>query len=274
MSPFYKQDKLSGEHMALPCGKCPECLKRRVSAWSYRLVKQGQAARSAHFVTLTYDTHHVPITKKGWMNLCKRDLQLFFKRLRKNTKIKDIKYYAVGEYGGKSYRPHYHLILFNTEPHQVEQAWVDNNGYAIGQCHFGTVAEASIGYTLKYVCKPSRVPLHKNDDRQPEFALMSKKLGMNYLIEQMINYHKNDLEKRMFIPLQDGKKIAMPRYYKDKIYNEQERKKISKFIQQKVEKENDLNHKKYGDDYEKHLVESYRHKFETYYKNQRLSETL
>lgn len=31
----------------------------------------------------------------------------------------------------------------------------------------------------------------------------------------------------MYLPIEDGKKIAMPRYYKDKIYNETERKRLA-----------------------------------------------
>jgi len=34
----------------------------------------------------------------------------------------------------------------------------------------------------------------------------------------MKKWHKSDLENRMYVNLEDGKKIAMPRYYKDKIY--------------------------------------------------------
>ena len=60
-------------------------------------------AMSAQFITLTYDTSTVPITRNGYMSLDKRDLQLFFKRLRKSqgkdstgASMPPIKYYAVG----------------------------------------------------------------------------------------------------------------------------------------------------------------------------------
>lgn len=39
----------------------------------------------------------------------------------------------------------------------------------------------------------------------------------------MQRYHKADLENRMYVPIEDGKKIAMPRYFKDKMYNNEER---------------------------------------------------
>lgn len=227
ITPFYlNNDEQS--NLPLPCGKCPPCIKRKVSGWSFRLMKEGEVSSSSFFITLTYNYDNVPITPKGFMNLSKRDLQLYFKRLRKliygNSKS-NIKYYAVGEYGGKTNRPHYHIILFNVKSiEKISQAW------QLGHIHYGTLTEASIGYTLKYVSKPSKVPLHKNDDRQKEFSLMSKGLGKSYITKNMIKWHHADLEKRMYVNLKDGKKASMPRYYKNKIYDEQQRAVISRYI--------------------------------------------
>lgn len=217
----------------VPCGKCPECLKRRTSGWSFRLLQEEKTACSAHFITLTYDTQYVPITDRNFKSLDKQDLQKFFKRLRFNHNptnlpgIPPIRYYAVGEYGGKTMRPHYHIILFNAHITLIQPSW------GLGHVHYGKVSGASIGYTLKYVCKPGKVPLHKNDDRQKEFALMSKGLGKNYLTEAMKQWHLNDLEGRMYCNLTDGKKISMPRYFKDKIYSNMERKIVAELLEKK-----------------------------------------
>ena len=178
------------------------------------------------------------------MNLDKRDVQLFMKRLRKLSTEK-IKYYLCGEYGGTSNRPHYHIILFNAEVKNIEAAWQRGN------THYGEVSGASIGYTLKYMSKVSRIPMHKNDDRQPEFSLMSKGLGQNYLTENMQGWHKADLLNRVHMVLPDGKKVAMPRYYKDKLYTENERARIA-FILGAEQKQRDLkqeqeNFDKYGE---------------------------
>lgn len=250
-TPYLVRTEMDSGFTPVPCGKCPECLKRRTSGWSFRLELEGQRAVSAHFITMTYDTSTVPITSKGYMDLRKKDLQLFFKRLRK-AHPKDhtsLKYYAVGEYGGKSNRPHYHLILFNAQIELISPAW------DLGTIHYGQVTGASIGYTLKYMCKPSRIPMHKNDDRQKEFSLMSKGLGSNYFEDEkkkpkrIVQWHKNDLTDRMHLTLLDGKKIAMPRYYKDKIYTEQQRKRIAYFA---VIKSNELR-----DKHERDMFEQY-----------------
>lgn len=169
ITPFYKK---TGEG-PFPCGKCPACRLRRASDWSFRLMEEEKVSSSAYFLTLTYDTKFVPITERGFMSLDKRDLQLFFKRLRKAhiSGANPIKYYAVGEYGGRSRRPHYHVIAFSAELSKVQPAW------QLGSVHYGTVTGASIGYTLKYISKPAKIPQHQNDDRVPEFSLMSKNWG-------------------------------------------------------------------------------------------------
>lgn len=173
------RNKVTAEWGTFPCGKCPPCLKARASSWSYRLMKEEKLYTNSMFLTLTYDTSTVPITPRGYMTLRKSDLQLFFKRLRKALPDSKIKYYAVGEYGGKTCRPHYHIILFGANPGAVAKAWCIEDKFtrqrtSIGNCHYGVVTGASVGYTLKYIQKPGKIPMHRNDDRVKEFSLMSK----------------------------------------------------------------------------------------------------
>lgn len=218
MKPFPIKNNLK-EEVYVPCGKCPECLSRRASGWSFRLMQEERISSSSHFLTLTYDTQHVPITPAGFMNLDKRDVQLFMKKLRKVHSQK-LKYYVVGEYGGKSNRPHYHMLLFNARVDLIQPAWDK------GAIHYGDVSHASVGYTLKYMCKPPRIPMHRNDDRLREFSLMSKGLGLSYLSDNMIAWHWDDPQNRMYCNIDNGKKIAMPRYFKNKLYTDEERKEI------------------------------------------------
>jgi hypothetical protein len=208
---------------------------RRVSGWSFRLVQEDKRAYSSSFLTLTYNTQHVPLSKKGFMTLSKTDLQSFFKRLRYYEKEhryrtdsknnSPIRYYAVGEYGSRFSRPHYHIILFNASIESIEKAWCID-GKPIGEIYHGYVSEASVGYCLKYINKPSKIPLHQNDDRKKEFALMSKRLGDNYINDRTKKWHTSNLHGNYYLPLQDGKKASIPRYYKEKLYAEEQRKAI------------------------------------------------
>lgn len=169
LTPFAITVKRTNEKVSVPCGRCPQCLARRISGWSFRLQHASKQCTSAYFITLTYAPPHCPVTPKGFMSLSKRDVQLFFKRLRKaHPKQSNIRYFACGEYGGNGERPHYHLILFNAERPLIQPAW------NLGSVHYGTVSGASIGYTLKYMCKPHRYPKFHGDDRPREFSLMSK----------------------------------------------------------------------------------------------------
>lgn len=228
LTPLSIRNKVTGELVVVPCGKCPDCKGRRVSGWSFRLMLEEKRCESAYFVTLTYDRDHCPRTDRGFMTLRKSDVQKFFKRLRKSLPEAKIKYYAAGEYGTRNWRPHYHIILFNADKLSIEKAWRDE-GKSIGGIDIGTVTGASIGYTLKYITKEKRIPLHRNDDRIPEFALMSKGLGSAYITDRMKKWHTADLENRMYLTTTDGKKVSMPRYYKDKMYTESERERIAFF---------------------------------------------
>lgn len=210
------------DQLTVACNRCPACIRKRVSTWSFRLSKQGEVATSALFVTLTYDTDHVPISPNGYMTLDKTDLQKFFKRLRKFYKFtRDIKYYACGEYGTNNYRPHWHIILFNADYEGVETAWA-LDGVQIGYIHYGEVTPASIGYTLKYITKEKRVGLHVRDDRAEERSYMSKRLGANYLTDAIKEWHQADLLNRLYAPLKDGKKAPLARYYRDQIYTREQ----------------------------------------------------
>lgn len=243
---------MTNETIPVPCGKCPACVARQVSAWSFRLCQEGVISSSAWFITLTYSTTHVPITRAGYMSCNKKDVQNFMKRLRKahppNVRLK---YFLAAEYGGKTQRPHYHLILFNADVSLIQSAW------DLGNVHYGSVTPASIGYCLKYISKGRLIPSHKNDDREPEFRLMSKRLGANYLTDNMVKWHKADLENRMYCNLQGGQKISMPRYYKDKIYSEQERKRVAFFSRLKMIHEQLERERKGGPLYWRNLSEAH-----------------
>ena len=169
------------------------------------------------------------------MTLVRRDWQLFVKRLRKlHPPNAVIRYYAVGEYGSKTWRPHFHAIIFGADPELYAKAWNDQRDKHYDRKRLqlaglpgifqsdSDVNPNNIAYVTKYITKGKQVPLHPNDDREPEFALMSKNLGANYMTDAMKAYHKADLD-RMYVTLFGGVKVAMPRYYRDRIYNETER---------------------------------------------------
>lgn len=209
-----------------PCGKCPKCLQRRMTQWMLRLRMQEKSAISAYFTTLTYDPQNVP---KGY-TLVKKDVQDFFKRLRyyhvavhgNNT----IRYYACGEYGSKHGRPHYHAIIYNADDRLIDRSW------GKGDVLNASVTGASIAYVLKYMTKPRKIP---RKGRIREFSLMSKGMGKAYLTPAVIKWHREHPDN-CYARL-DGHKVALPRYYKDRIYTDEEREHIAWHQVQRIRKE-------------------------------------
>lgn len=171
LTPITITIKRTDEKQSVPCGKCPQCLARRISGWSFRLMQEEKISSSSYFITLTYDEKSAVRTKNNFLSLDKRHIQLFLKKLRKKNNAQ-LKYYCAGEYGTITMRPHYHIIMYNVDIETILPTW------NMGHVDYGTVTGASIGYTLKYMCKPHKIPMHRNDDRVPEFSLMSKNWGL------------------------------------------------------------------------------------------------
>ena len=113
----------------IPCGHCIGCRLEYSRQWANRCLLELKDHDSAYFVTLTYNDWHVPMSHYtdpmtgefcDAQTLRKRDYQLFMKRLRKAFPGQQIRFYAAGEYGPKTYRPHYHAILFGLKLDDLE----------------------------------------------------------------------------------------------------------------------------------------------------------
>lgn len=224
-------DRKPGEEFTyrVPCGKCPACLRTRQSGWTFRLEQEKKRSSTAAFITYTYDEKNLPYTKDGRPTLRKKDLQNFHKRLRKDiskTEKPQIKYYACGEYGSHTQRPHYHSITFNLPPIYFRRAGVRLlDLWRHGHIRIDEVNEATIAYVTKYITKQLKFKDDSDETRQPEFSLMSKKMGANYLTKNIVDYYSE--HELPYLIKEGGVKQIMPRYYKDKIYTEDQRERIA-----------------------------------------------
>lgn len=236
-----------GTHMEVPCGKCKNCILRRAAHWAFRLECEELRSRTSAFITYTYDNDNVPRSANGFLNLSTTDFQSYMKRQRKaiaDNYGKDywrkhsIKYYMAGEYGSQTERPHYHAIMFNLpeyylrNDHRITEIWKK------GRVQVDEVSPASIRYVTGYLHKQLYwANKGQNDDRQREFSRMSKGIGENYLTDARIKSMKSKLNP--YLSLEDGIKMSMPRYYKNKVFNEEEleilRAKGKKFLEGKEE---------------------------------------
>lgn len=205
----------------VPCGKCIPCLQNKRNDWSFRLGVEHRVSKSSMFVTLTYDEKHLRTDR----SLNKRDLQLFFKRLRKiHEDGVRIRYYAVGEYGSHFGRPHYHVLLFNCVEQLVRKAWRDSKGNAIGLVHIGKVTEASIAYCTKYIMQKGSYP----EGVLAPFCTMSRAygIGAHYLSDSMVDWHRENDANYVVRP--GGVHGRLPRFYREKIwFHEHDKRRIS-----------------------------------------------
>lgn len=237
------------EYFVIPCGKCIECCLRRSSEWSLRLIHEASFHKASCFLTLTYSDENLPWAKYDHCpTLFKRHLQLFMKRLRKRFPNIKFRYYGCGEYGDKTYRPHYHLALFGYDFSQDRQLFsitkAKHNLYTsqtlsdlwgLGHCLIGELNDKTAGYIAGYVTKKLKDKFESLNDysvleestgltvsqlkkqgliRVPEFSVMSNRPGIGFGI--LDEYGQQFLEHG-YILNSKKKKCLIPRYYLKKL---------------------------------------------------------
>ncbi|QXP08162.1 MAG: replication initiator protein [Arizlama microvirus] len=207
--------------VVVPCGKCLGCRMEKSRQWGIRCVHEASLHEQNCFITLTYDDEHMPDNA----SLNKRDIQLFFKRLRKITKAK-IGYYQCGEYGEKRLRPHHHACIFGYDfPDKIEirdkpvklyASEVLQNIWKNGLCSVGEVTFESAAYVAAYAMKKitGEKALEHYAGRLPEYATMSRNpgIGKNWFKE-----YRNDVTINDSVIIRPGRVCRPPRYYDNEL---------------------------------------------------------
>jgi len=195
----------------VPCGRCIICRRNRAAEWAVRLQHEAEYHQKACFITLTYDDDHLPYTSTGEPTLSKRDFQLFLKRFRKFINGDRIKYFACGEYGSVTQRPHYHALIFGWQPDWSELRVV-KRGVCLsdrlaqlwqkGGVQVGSLTPQSIHYVTGYLLKAGK----SAGARAKPFTLASKGLGLQYALD-----HKDVIRTGALVVR--GKPGPVPKYY-------------------------------------------------------------
>ena len=231
---------MAKNEVSIPCGKCELCVARKRKDMATRLVHENSMHDTACFVTLTYNDAAIPVTnfapdsvemddgkisevtrlvefgngRAPIQTLFPRDVQNFIKRLRRhveyhNPNAPKIRYFAVGEYGGKTQRPHYHLLIFGWKPNDCERLfkrrghWIYKSDeisrhwirceyetlpscrrrrvarYSLGFCSVSDVSPAVAKYAARYTVKKMKDNSDENINaaRVPVFFLQSVRGG-------------------------------------------------------------------------------------------------
>lgn len=235
--------RVSRDFIEVPCGKCIGCRLDYSREWANRCMLELEDSSSAWFVTLTYDDLHLPRsayadpeTGEAYASytLRKKDFQDFMKRLRYYFPDNKIRFFAAGEYGSNTHRPHYHAILYNVDfddlevykkslngdiywnSKKLDAAW--NKGFAV----IGDVTWQSCAYVARYCMKKANGydrSYYEHFNIEPEFTLMSRKpgIGRMYLDKHPDLYQY----QKIFISTPNGgKEMTIPKYF-DRIVSQE-----------------------------------------------------
>lgn len=200
--------------LLLPCGHCASCRLAKMKEWSVRCELESNLYDRNCFVTLTYDQEHCP------KYLCRKDLTQFIKALR--NKGFQFRYFACGEYGTKTGRPHFHIVLFNFLPCDLEPYAKSQSGdmmmksRLIDECWkkgISTIQSFDAGfaaYVAGYVAKKELQDLPDDFKGHEPFLAMSNRPGIGY------GSMKDNLKffKEKNVVLKNGKVAFLPRYFK------------------------------------------------------------
>ena len=214
---FRITDAETGIPIKIPCGKCVGCRLEQSRQWAVRCMHEKRLHTDSCFLTLTYA--NMP---KG-NSLQISDYQNFLKRLRHHFPA-GLRFFGCGEYGSHTARPHYHLLLLNSDftDKKVAVSGSEYNLYESkllsrlwphGHHTIGDVSFESAAYVARYCVKKSQNGKTVNDGRLPEFVTMSRRpgLGTGYF-----DRYSNELLDHDTIII-NGVPAALPRFYDGKI---------------------------------------------------------
>lgn len=242
----------------VPCGGCIGCRQLRSIHWATRCVHEAQLHARNCFITLTFNSSHLPS-----MSLQYEIFQEFMKRLRKKFVPKcpfkavkksspffhlvkqmradffaeyGIRFYMAGEYGDNLGRPHFHACLFNIDfddkklwsvrngvrlyvSETLDQIWSDPiSGLSMGFSTIGDVTFESAGYIARYIMK--RITGDAAYDHYGDRVPEFNRMSLKPGIGEgwFDRYGMTDVFPHDRVILK-GRKVPVPRYY-DKLLKE------------------------------------------------------
>lgn len=235
------------EEIQLPCGQCIGCRLDYSREWADRIMLESTLWENSWFVTLTYSEEFVPIKQvinkeTGELiegkTLVPEHLTKFMKDLRRYYKYHydqvNIRFYACGEYGGQTERPHYHLCVFNLPLFDLEPFFLNAQHDQIYKCatiekiwgkgiiSVGKLTWNSAAYVARYMLKKQKGDgaswYYQSKGQLPEFTRMSRRPGIGAMYYEG---HKEDIYKNDEIVVLMGKRpraVKPPKYF-DRLYD-------------------------------------------------------
>ena len=208
------------------CGRCMECRKQKARQWQVRIAEEIRKNRDGLFVTYTFSDEELQKLDSEIKGLTgyERDNEIsriavrrYTERWRKKYK-KTIRHWFVTEIGTKeTERLHIHGIVWTKEKEDIVKIW------KYGRVDIGRSVNAeTVNYIVKYISKV--------DEKHREYiskVYASKGLGKEYMDRRDCERNKyKEKNTNETYTTRNGMKLALPIYYRNKIYNEEEREKL------------------------------------------------
>lgn len=223
-SPYVEAKKIE-----LPCQKCSICKMKKAREWGIRSQIEAENYSSNQFITLTYNKENLPMARyedpitgeiKFKETLNKEHLQKFIKKVRnyylRKYKHTGIKFFGCGEYGSKTGRPHYHLIMYNLPMFDLKHKYTNGitkieyytsktleNFWGKGHVLITEANTTTAEYTAKYTAKREnhikageggRIKLnwYEMEQIQKPYLTMSNGIGKKHLEDNLEYILDND----------------------------------------------------------------------------------
>lgn len=230
-NPKYKPNKKNKGHppeckdprlryVPVKCGKCMECRKQKQREWVIRLSEEVRNEKGYIFVTLTINDANYELLQKNKSedgnDVCTRAIRMFLEKIRKETG-KSVKHWFITELGGDNGRIHLHGLM-KCSAYIVQKLW----GY--GYVFIGSfVNEKTVMYITKYMLKQN-----EHDRNFIGKVLCSKGIGSGYFrrADAKNNAYKENGRTSETYRLRNGARIALPEYFRRKLYSDDERDKL------------------------------------------------
>lgn len=227
---------LDNRVLAVPtaCGNCIECKKQKARNWQVRMLEDVKTNRNGHFVTLTFSNESIrKLIKQGGLQRLKgyeKDnaiatlaVEYFRERWRSEFK-KSPRHWLITELGHNGTENiHLHGIIWTNE-HQdkITEHWKYGftwTGYNKKRTY---VTARTVNYIIKYITKQDKDHL----TYKPKI-FTSNGIGADYTKTKnaWLNTYQKGKTKETYTA-NNGAQMALPIYYRNKIYTEEQREKL------------------------------------------------
>lgn len=215
------------------CGQCFECKKQKGREWQVRLLEDIKHYKNALFVTLTFSDKSIKEISRRYPQLkgytldnqiATKGVEMFLNKWKRKYKHKP-RHWLVTELGHEGTENiHLHGIIYTDKTsEEITERWGHGFTWIGDEKEKGYVNGKTVNYIVKYITK--------QDEDHKYFKpkiLATKGIGRDYIktFNASRNKYKPNGETKETYTTETGHEIALPIYYRNKLYSNEEKEKL------------------------------------------------